>query len=629
MNPYLQDGWKAKPLFDIHGTIPDTTVKKPQPKKGRGGMLTSLISEAGGAGGAATGAAIGATAGSIVPFAGTALGGIIGGGIGGLLGGFGGRVAENEVRDSRLGIGDAAKEGAVSGVFGAGPLRLLKVGAGATKGIAGGVGLADALVNAGEKTATGGLGGKIVSIGAGLRSNVVNPKTTASVFGAGEDKAITETVNKYVKGLTGSAKYNNLETAVKGISGDIEKQLSKVPGKTNVAAFTTDITKNLADDLRYVPGDPAYEKELSRVFTSLGNKSKGGELTPSDLFKFKQYLGKQLTGAFNKDLADLTVPQQVRIAVWDNLDDHITKLAPGVKDLTRAQSLLIKSAKGLQQSANKTVGIPLAGLKSKSLNSVVQGAEDLGGKVLQSAPSALNNPFTREVLPGLFRAGSGAIDPAQQPQTLEDALMQGGGQPEYQPVDSNFMPIQNQAGADGMQNVEQGGSPYSQQNLMSDIQRDPKNAQEYIKYYASLQDVFAQPEAAKEKPLSATQQQQSNNAISALNDLQTIRDELKRDPSVAAKANLPGGSFSQRLTNSGNFEASRKNIGDVLARLRSGAAITDSEYKRYVALLPSAFDSKDVANNKMARLEQLLTAFANPRGTDSASLEDALMQYQN
>lgn len=106
---------------------PKTTAK---PKtKGRGGFLTSLISEAGGTGGALGGAALGT---ALLPGIGT----VVGAGLGGFLGGTGGRIAENEVRDHRVGLGDALKEGAVSGVASAGPLKLAKGAAGAIKGAA-------------------------------------------------------------------------------------------------------------------------------------------------------------------------------------------------------------------------------------------------------------------------------------------------------------------------------------------------------------------------------------------------------------------------------------------------------------------------------------------------------------
>lgn len=91
---------------------------QPQTRKkttGRGGTLTSLISEAGGAGGAVAGGAIGT---ALLPGVGT----ILGAGIGGLVGSFGGRVAENEVRDGRVGLKDAAIEGLIGGATSAIPV---------------------------------------------------------------------------------------------------------------------------------------------------------------------------------------------------------------------------------------------------------------------------------------------------------------------------------------------------------------------------------------------------------------------------------------------------------------------------------------------------------------------------
>lgn len=121
----------AKQQYDAYSSSrPQTTAVKPKPKakqKGRGGFLTSLISEVGGLGGASGGAAIGT---ALLPGVGT----LIGAGLGGFLGGTGGRITENKVRDNRIGVGDALKEGAISGVASAGPLKLLKAASGATKG---------------------------------------------------------------------------------------------------------------------------------------------------------------------------------------------------------------------------------------------------------------------------------------------------------------------------------------------------------------------------------------------------------------------------------------------------------------------------------------------------------------
>ena len=94
----------------------------PKSKKGSGNQswLSSIISELGGAGGATAGAAAGAALGAPLGGIGAIPGGIIGGLVGGFTGGFGGRAVENKVRDNEYRVGDALKEGAVSGLFGAG-----------------------------------------------------------------------------------------------------------------------------------------------------------------------------------------------------------------------------------------------------------------------------------------------------------------------------------------------------------------------------------------------------------------------------------------------------------------------------------------------------------------------------
>ncbi len=96
----------------------NTSIKPPKKQRGRGGTLTSLISEGGAAGGAAAGAA----AGSVVGPAGTLLGALIGG----AAGGFSGRLAENKIRDNEFRVEDAVKEGAISGLTAVGPLNALK-----------------------------------------------------------------------------------------------------------------------------------------------------------------------------------------------------------------------------------------------------------------------------------------------------------------------------------------------------------------------------------------------------------------------------------------------------------------------------------------------------------------------
>jgi len=124
--------------------------------------------------------------------------------------------------------------------------------------------------------------------------------------------------------------------------------------------------------------------------------------------------------------------------------------------------------------------------------------------------------------------------------------------------------------------------------------------------------------------LNASQQQQANNAISGLQDIQSLSEMLSKDPSLTLKSALPGGSITQRLAGTTDYEAAKNNIVDVISRLRSGAAISASEEKLYKSLLPAAGDSAESANSKLSRLANLLNSFANPQGGGGSDVTDLL-----
>lgn len=536
------------------------TAKQPKQKKGRGGLLSSLISELGGLGGAAAGQVL-----IPIPFLGAA--------IGAGVGSFAGRLAENKVRDDRTDSGslkEALGEGLISGAF-AGTGSAFKT----LKAARAGLGAAD------------DVGGFLSKAGGSLRQNVVNPKTTASVFGAADDRAITNTVNKYVKGISASGKYRNLGSAVTNISDDISRELGKVPQKTKITDLTKRITQNLSDDLRYVPGDAAYERELSRALTKLNGLAKGGTLSAGDMFKYKQYLGSQLKGAFGKNAADLTVPQQVRMAVWENMDDVIGKTAPNVKNLTVAQSRLIQSAKGLQQASNKTAGVPLLGLRSKGLESTIQGAQELTGRALQlpgrigALGGGLGTNVKAMALSGAIR--NMAAPPQEEPQDFEQML--GEDTMAATPMDAQI-PMQSPA-------VQE--SPYPLANAIADIRRDPKNAKQYMQYYEFVNEAMTGPQ---QKPLNSTA---AGTVTDLQNGIANIRG-LSQD-FASSNANDPLLGRVRRLnpydTGAQTLQANIARVKQVIGKALEGGVLRKEDEVKYAKILPTLNDTDEVAQRKI------------------------------
>lgn len=253
--------------------------QQPKKKTGRGGTLTSLISEGGALGGAAAGAALG----SVVPVLGTA----IGGALGGALGAFGGRVAENKVRDDRIGLGDAATEATLTGVLGA-PIRSLKYGVNAVKASRGGANLSDALAagaNAADKKIIKQSGATVSKDAAktstkGKLNDLANQALTSQYGTIGKPVARKTnpeqtfgTLASY--GLTKPDDVERIASAVTGPDGILNKAVVQATGASK-RVDVGNLRQTLSDALENngVVGKEA--KELTTMFDAQMKRLLGG-----------------------------------------------------------------------------------------------------------------------------------------------------------------------------------------------------------------------------------------------------------------------------------------------------------------------------------------------------------------
>lgn len=614
--------------------------RKQQPQKKKN-FWVDQISTAGGI--------LGGIGGSFVaPIAGTAAGA----GAGSALG----EAIENLITGDSLGK-NVVKEGALGAVFGAGPMKLLK----------GGAALA---------------AGKGIKGAAQAASTPLRRKAGEGLLRASDDLAAKSL------GLTGSQKYNFLDKFGKpagntikkyGISSaddivtkgldplqkEFDKAISLLPGvskETLKKQFDKEILAlSKKGPTTFKEAAQTLRSEADSIINGFGDTIDAKELNTlrqqfDSLVNYSEKAANPAMYRVNKRAADV-----IRKTLQETADTlGIKPSGRSLKEVGRELSALRKLSDDATKQAQNSGGTSLLGLRemlgatagggatagpmgaaggflaTKMLNSptgrraVAKSAEVVGSKLVDKGTIGQT---TRGIAGRLGAVGAvqGAVNqaPSLEDSIASQSLLNNSIVTQNSPMSANAPMNGNMMSGLYSQNEQlSSGSPYTKENLMADLQRDPQNSMKYLEYYATLDELFNRQEETK--PLNATQQQQSNNAISALQDIQLIRSELQRDPKIALKANLPGGSLTERLTGSTNFEAARKNIGDVLARLRSGAAISNDEYVRYVKLLPSSYDKPEDANNKLNRLEQLLGSFAfeaNGRGS-AGSLEEALVQYQ-
>lgn len=91
-------------------------------------------------------------------------------------------------------------------------------------------------------------------------------------------------------------------------------------------------------------------------------------------------------------------------------------------------------------------------------------------------------------------------------------------------------------------------------------------------------------EGVRKQPLSAEQEKMVDNAKSALVSLNRMREMIKKDPKVLIKAAVPG-SLGAR-----EFNTYRKELSDVITRIRTGAALNLQEEEFYQSQMPTALD---------------------------------------
>lgn len=589
--------------------LPKQQAKSTSPKpktQGRGGFLTSLIGEAGGAGGALGGAAIGT---ALLPGVGT----VIGAGLGGLLGGTGGSAVEQKVRDDRIDVGKALREGAIEGVLSAGPIRGVKalnqLGKGALKKGATQVG--EEVVEAGIRKGASDASTKLLGNAWGIRTGV---KVGGKEIAPQQAKALQKFVIEEV-GVPRTANATKVSERLFEFKENIGRNIAD-----NITAINrplrpsdkTQLIKEISTKINRIPGQSVDAPDVTRLIQQLNETPTVGELV-----NFRRAIDDQINYARNAATPD-PVREQVFSNIRKSIDGFTSKLSP---ELKRQNQLYGKAdeAYGLVSGAARSPrGIPIPGSFARVGGGLTQSAQSAAGQQLAGAvPRAVSegaNVSARGLIGRNLAAGGinsslnaaegmqSQLTPEQQ---LEEALMGMGSGEQMQ---------QEQVAPQGLSQED------LQRAVLTDIQTTGgQNINDILKIY----EIFSAQ--AEEPKMNATQQQRALTSASGLRSLDTLESTLQNDPSAFARQALPNPlGITARLTGTTDIRAATDNVVDVIARLRSGAAITDDEARRFARLLPQPGDSQESAARKIANVRAELESFASP-GAASMSLEDALM----
>lgn len=609
------------------------TTSQPQKKGGRGGFLTSLISE---------------TLGTVGGIGGFALAGPVGAGIGAAGLGSLGSALEQKVRDDKVDWGKAGKEGAIEGVFSAGPLKLGKLAINlpkAAKAAKAGGSFADELSQAlisiptkAGRSLTASARGMQVGARAGdtqLRSpELVNELNTF----------LSKTVK--TKAAAPARQLVDLEKFIKKRGEDLGKVLQKANRTLTEKEKTTIVTKMRGEF------NNAVVAPTNRQLAIMDDIEKRIHQAP-DLVSVDT-LRKTLDSNIKKFSADANLPldEQVfrigRRSLTEEVGERAGLSKAVKKDLNQAftaEDFLFQSA-GRKTAAATPGGIPIP-------RRLAQGVSARAGRRLEQVGSALDSTGPKALA---ARVGVGSqVASAIPPQNEVDALSQGlsqtdptmsGGFEESLSPEESFIQqlidagmVEGVAPPQGAEGATQPGRLSQadiEQAILLDLQETGGKNLDKIQEVATL--LGPQSESAGLNVTKPTQEDYTN-AVTGMEALQQLFSLIETDPGIVQRTRTPGrgintlgiGSEIRKRSGTAEFDTLGFQAVENLLRIQTGAAAPEQEVRRYMSqYLPQASDSEQTRNLKLQRMasffQNVLKLANSPAASTGTSQEDALVQ---
>lgn len=660
----VTDFYKANPNYVGNANVPQQSQQPQAPKSKRGSgnqsWLSSIISELSGAGGAAAGAATGAALGSVVPGIGNIIGGIAGGVIGGFGGGTAGRLAENKVRDKEYRLGDALKEGAVSGAFGGigpawqGARGLSALGkASGSKGIGAGLNALSGMSDDAAKIAgkaismSGKKAGRAIGQGVlekgdlayasrkGLQSTGDklrgwNRGVAAGANGVSPDSAAAynralDGANKWFSGIGKSSQYTNVDDALKALRNSYKAspEAAQAFGKSNADDLASRFLQNLDDN-------PALKGTLK------GKSDKIAGNLLDDAFSFSN----KKNGDFIEYMSSKINPRYKTVSSGGSAGSVESQILEAFRDAGKSiidENLMTRSGVNKQFAnllgGSKQVGKALTrdiGSGSgqgvtygRTLANILGPGADLGGRVLQQVGGVTK--YTTPAARGVIMRGitNQSMQPVVQDPTQEQDQSQVQntyGQAGGQDISGMGDPMQQ---TEGQQMPQQ--SAYSLQQALADLKAHPdaKSRKNIMDYYDFVQSGEAAQAKAMGGNLTAQEkktQQQTQTALKGLEQLQGLYGGAGggqgRVEGIFNTISGKGGANSKANA----YNQIRRSLTTALARaLGETGIMTDQDREVYLEALPRLEDNPEEAAIKIQYLKEMLA--------DNASYQET-PQYQ-
>lgn len=649
----------------------DITPTLPKPKK-KPSMLTKLLPAIGGAAGIA-----------LAPFTGGGSLALLGLGA---LGGAAGKIAENKLEGQSAFANPG--QIALEGLFGAGggALEAVKAARAGKAALTAGTAAREGATQLGERavgrsaadtalnTATAGLNAptvsniipktsiqqRVVNAGEALKGEARGIKPGVSV--PGTSKKLTgdtsDAINKYIDGLGGAKSAHRQYRVVQQDLKSTGERISALVTQHDRPLAPTDMTSiatKAADKAKNALGFNPEDQIIADVKTQLG-----GAKSLSELKQVRSNLDETLQNFYKQTERDSSTTATMKVVKGyrDGIDKVLSDSIPGFKETNTRYSTALKASEQLLNKANPP-GLRFFGIQTGVGGEGLQAAKDLAGRAVGKVGNILPGgegitsktagnvmKFVKPVAKqevihagGNVALGRGPFGP-QPAEDTQGLLSPDAATAQEQKVQETLLasltPEQRtalaaqQGGAGGDPNAAAGGADagagttMSYDQLLQLVNSDPKNASTYMSLYK------AQPSlnGAATKPLSASAATSVSNAETGIRGISDLQSMMQQDPGVVKRTLIPGrglfGGVLGNAVNTNGFDAARQQVVDVIARLRTGAAISKSEESRFLKFLPQPFDSPTVAQQKLGYLERQFQRVASADPSAANEIQSVL-----
>lgn len=619
----------------VNGQFIDPNPPKPKKQSGKGGFLTSLISEGGAAGGAAAGAGIGT---ALLPGVGTA----IGAGLGGLFGGFSGRLTENKIRDNEFRPGQALGEGLISGALSAvGPGFQALKGAKGAKGLSGAIGAVDDVARTSKGLPSTALIGATEKKGLGMTSKAGGYFVGATRPGASPlSPSQVQKYDKLLRKLKVPANdASDMLFTIEPVQKQLYKQLDDAVSKSTAVIDGKKLGRSLVAEVQAKQGLGATELKIAREQAAKFSK----KMSPSEVLKAKRELDNAISYVANPDAATSS-KQAVAEIFRKGFKTELDNATPGLKNINSTAHDLAEISSFASRAANR-VG-----------NEATSSGGGLVGRALSSPLANTMRAKSGVAVQGVGRALAGTGGPAtaisryaklQAPANLMGAAM--GASAEQAPAEPLAeTPVSGDMTADPMAGTSQFDpqmmeqempqqSAYSLEQAIADIQAAPdaKSQKAIMDYYKFISGAEADMSKSTGQELTAIQRNKIagyQTANEVVNQLEQLWQNVGQPQSqlAAGLGGFPGvkqarSSFDPNTRQYTQF--AEGTLAPIIKSLGESGVLTDKDIIRAYGLVPNLQDSQQVATNKIQQLKMLL-ANAQTATSGTAGGEDTSQLYE-